>query len=77
MLLIGLAGLGLVLWWNAVPVNLIGDSGGFLGSGSGPITINRKPTLSGAYIAAALAVLTTITGALRLRVASIASRATL
>ena len=77
VMLTGMAGFALVLWWNAVPVGLIGDNGGFLGSGSGPITINRKPTLSGAYIAAALAVLTTITGALRLRVASIASRATL
>ena len=69
MLLIGLAGLGLVLWWNAVPVGLIGDSGSFLGSGSGPVTITRKPVHAGAYTAAALAVLTALTGALRLRLA--------
>jgi Protein kinase domain len=67
VLFTGLAGLALILWWNAVPVTLIGDRGGFLGAGSGPMTINRKSALAGVWLAAALALLTAITGALRLR----------
>lgn len=52
--------LALVLWWNVVPVRLIG--------GSEWITsITRKPALYGAWIAVTLAVLTAIAGALQLR----------
>ena len=59
-LLAGLAGFAFVLWWNVVPVRLIG--------GSEWITsITRKPALYGAWIAVTLAVLTAIAGALQLR----------
>ena len=74
VLFTGLTGFALVLWWNAVPVGVIGDTGSFLFSGGGPVSITRKPVLAGAYIAAALAVLTAITGALRLRVALVGNR---
>ena len=62
VLLTGLAGLALVLWWNAVPVQPIGNS---------TMTFTRKPALAGVWLGASLAVLTAITGALRLRAAII------
>jgi tRNA A-37 threonylcarbamoyl transferase component Bud32 len=61
LLLAGIAGLALVLWWNAVPVQVIGSTSG--------MTFTRKGALAGVWTAAALAVLTAITGALRLRAA--------
>jgi hypothetical protein len=67
MLTVGLTGFVLVLWWNAIPVGIIGST--WL------TDITSKPLYYGAWTSAALAVLTAIAGALHLRAALAAGRA--